>query len=229
MLKTEIVLKFGLEICSGLRIGGTDPDREEVLQVETTSGSYPLIPRSSLKGVLRSEFERLEKLALKPVECEFKHGRNKKLLWSEILFGFAKKEDEDTYFSLKGAVQVSDVLLEDTAVRTRNHVRIDRKRQTHAPGGLFSQQVVESEDSKGIVEVRIANIDQKEPLKVLFFILDEISTGHIGIGARSSAGLGAVRGTNRIAIIAKEDAQLLGIVEPSRVRIGSFGDLMNHI
>ncbi len=209
-----IAVEMNLEAVTAVRVGGTDPDRETVLRARQGTGSpLPLVKGASIKGILRSEFSRLEQLALTPPSFDIGKG-GVALKWSDVLFGTGGvKVGGESAVALRGAVRVADILFEDGRTEVRAHVTIDPKTRTYGKSGPFKQEVIQPSAS-ATLELHITNIMEPHVLRLLFFVLDEIAQGHIGVGGRTTAGLGRFRCRTTTIKLYRTPEQLLGMAEP---------------
>lgn len=207
---SEIDIEAHYVLDSALRIGGTDADREDVLR---TGDGVPFLSSSSIKGVLRSEFNRMPQ-AKNEIECDIPGFGTVDLTWTEVLFGFGSRDlDDERKLSVQGAMDISDAVLEGSTTELRTHVRIDRKSRSAEDGGLFDSRVV-SPGLKLQLRFRLKNVLETTPVGILFFILDELGKGNIAIGANSTIGLGRLKATHYEVTVRNEAGQILGVAEP---------------
>jgi len=210
--KTNSVIdvKAQYTLDSALRIGGTDADREDILR---TGDGVPFLSSSSIKGVVRSEFNRMPQ-AKENIECDIPGFGTVGLTWTDILFGFGSRElDNGKRLSVQGAINTSDAVLEGSTTELRTHVRIDRKSRSAEDGGLFDSRVV-SPGFKLELKFRLNNVVETTPIGILFFILDELGKGNISVGANSTIGLGRLSATHYEVTVRNKPGQILGVAEP---------------
>lgn len=224
-IENEMEIDMDFILDSGLRIGGTGPDRERILRVANT----PLISNASIKGVLRSEFQRLENLKWgADWQGEKFHiaGHEPAFLkWSDVLFGVTDLSDSDeASYSVKGCVQVSDIILHNSTSETRPHAKI--KAATRTVDNYYSLESVVPNISAAL-NIRITNLTVREPLLLFALIIEEIGSGNIGIGAQTNTGLGRLASLAYRVRFYSSPAQILGLMEPKAASGDSLVDCIN--
>lgn len=207
---SEIDIEGQYVLDSALRIGGISADREDILR---TGDGVPFLSSSSIKGVLRSEFNRMPQ-AKKEFECGIPGFGTVDLTWTDILFGFGSRElDNGNRLSVQGAIDISDAILEGSITELRTHVRIDRKSRSAEDGGLFNGRVI-SPGYQLQLAFRLKNILEATPIGILFFVLDELGKGNIPLGANSTIGFGQLRAIHYEVSIRNKPGQILGVENP---------------
>ncbi len=214
-MSSEMTVSGILRLESPLRVGAIGETPESVLRC----GDHPIVKSSSIKGLLRSEFTRLESTTKgeewNGISVDV-HGYGKAdLKWSDIIFGVSDLDSgTGKKFSLRGALRVSDVIFRENIAETRPHVRIDRSSRTAADGGLFSLESL----CPGMVadfELRLQNFMLPDPLRILCFVVDEIGCGNLPIGGLSTIGHGRVHVDSYRVELRKTPSQILGIAPPT--------------
>ncbi|MCK4613486.1 MAG: hypothetical protein KAU14_01685 [Thermoplasmata archaeon] len=134
-LEKRIIVSYSVETLSDLRIGGHDataPGEVDKLVIKDGKG-VPIIPGSSLKGVLRSEMERLlRSLGLKACNVHETNGGCGKCTVC-YLFGGGR---------LAGSIRIRDARAETRKTQIRDGVGIDRKTRKAMDGRKYDIEVV---------------------------------------------------------------------------------------
>jgi CRISPR-associated RAMP protein (TIGR02581 family) len=194
-----VVAFFDLELqaASGVRVGagrGGTADATDLPILREPSG-LPIIPGSSMKGVLRSAAERLlrrvdESLAcdiLSPTHCLA--GRTvvdsvglATLCWTCQVFGNPAKA---------GRLAVYDLVADRADTVVRDGVAIDRAELKAKPGAKYDYEVV----PPGVVFRSRLRLDDPEPgdMGLIITLLDLLDAGVITVGGGASRGLGQLR------------------------------------
>lgn len=180
----EPAIDVRLRIVDGLHMGSGEQDEEDAnVSTVLRSGDGCLVPGSSLKGVLRSRGEYICRVVSAPACDDQSCGSCRPC----VLFGYSGREGQ----AGRARIAVHDAVIAGGRLRTRNHVAIDRFTGGAHPGLLYAEEVVTS----GSFRLRI---DELSPLDevdraLLHAVLADLHDGLIGLGARSTAGLGTVR------------------------------------
>lgn len=229
----NISVTFGLRLTcrTGLHIGSganTAMTPGELPIIRDGSGR-PLIPGSSLRGVLRSGLEALAQstgLAQKlPAErgAEPENEDQKRFLafWLTLdpvarLFGAiaphqkGERRDRDRSHAYGSRVQFSDLVCQDSSphIDLRDGVAISRETRTASGGGLFAYEVVDA-GTRFAGSVRLLN---PEPFEVglvaqSLWMLDQ---GMLLLGGKKARGLGwvQVETTSPFQVTAREILQI---------------------
>jgi CRISPR-associated protein Csm3 len=184
-------LQLQLECVSGLRIAGPS-DRDDVdIPVHRDHRGLPIVPGSSLKGVLRSLAERVLRAKDEGFACdiisnpcgagetEFDLDR---LCWCCRLFGSSH---------MAGRISVGDLVTDEAETVVRDGVGIDRNELKAAEKVKFDYEVV----APSTVFAGEMLVEDPEPgdIGLLLGLLDLIDMGVAGLGGGTSRGLGRVR------------------------------------
>ena len=199
-LERLVLFDFRLTCRTGLHIGaGKSADLAgSDLPVLRDAAGRPLVPGSSLRGVLRSGIEAIcDSLGLDkarsladtettdPLEGFTKQWREMKLV--ERLFGRAAEKREA--FSYGSRLQISDAVAErDVAVELRDGVGIDRETRTAGTGVKFDLEVVPAGTSFA-GKIRFKNPIDYE-IGLLAQALWMLNEGGLLLGGKSARGLG---------------------------------------
>ncbi len=200
VLEKLVLFEYRITCRTGLHIGaGKSADLAgSDLPVMRDGGGRPLLPGSSLRGVLRAGIEsfsaslRLDAVrsrAEKPapgLPPDFVEGWTK-LTLVDRLFGAAA--DRSGAFSYGSRLQISDGLCtEDVAVELRDGVGIDRERRTAAQGVKYDLEVVPA-GTRFLGRIRFKNPADYE-LGLLAQALWMLDQGLLLLGGKSARGLG---------------------------------------
>ncbi|MCK4823313.1 hypothetical protein KA005_46605, partial [bacterium] len=139
-LENRVILQYKVTTISDLHIGGhttIEPAEVDNPVIKNTEG-YPIIPGSSLKGVLRTELERL----LRGVEidgvctpdnlCNTKKNPVKECPICRV-FGGAE---------MAASIRIKDATANHKRTLVRDGVAIDRPTRKARPGGKYETEVV---------------------------------------------------------------------------------------
>jgi CRISPR-associated RAMP protein (TIGR02581 family) len=199
-LERLVLLKFRLTCLTGLHIGaGKSADLSgSDMPVLRDAAGRPLVPGSSLRGVLRSGVEAISlSLGLDKV-CSLagpdssgdfaQHWREMTLV--ERLFG--RVAEKRAGFSYGSRLQISDAEVKtDVAVELRDGVGIDRETRTAGTGVKFDLEVVPAGTSfEGRIRFKNPAGYEIGLLAQALWMLDE---GGLLLGGKSARGLGWVK------------------------------------
>lgn len=174
----KYVIDYKIETLEPLAIGGTDESvkvSETDRKVLKNAKNIPFIPGSSIKGVIRSNFNRLSSVLNKTYKLDVNHRSDKQLdkqldKLKELVCDTPKENEkskqsidfEDVgnyfcdlclFFGAKGygaPLQFTDCCLEledNIVTEKRTHIRISTELDTTIKGGLFSAESV----PKGVI------------------------------------------------------------------------------
>jgi CRISPR-associated RAMP protein (TIGR02581 family) len=198
-LESLVLLDYRLTCRTGVHIGaGKSADLAgSDLPVMRDAAGRPLIPGSSLRGVLRSGIASLcDALHLDSLRPPSEEGADKlekgwqKLTLVERLFGAIAEERGG--FSYGSRLQISDALCkDDVTVELRDGVGIDRDTRTASNGVKFDLEVVPA-DTRFHGSIRFKNPAGYE-LGLLAQALWMMDQGLLLLGGKSARGLGWVQ------------------------------------
>lgn len=197
-LKKRIIIEGILNAKTPFRIGATEiseaTSENQVLLINTADGNrVPIISATTLKGLFRSEFERLcngnnrchkdtPMAALRNDKGEIIHSCPVCELFGSLIKR-GKIKFYDAYFLEK---------IEDTSTITSKKTRIgiNRKSKTTLKGQLAFIRI-SNPKQKFRFKMLIENLDEEsDSFKIICFIVSELMNGNIKIGGMKSAGLG---------------------------------------
>ncbi|MDI6738060.1 MAG: RAMP superfamily CRISPR-associated protein [Nanoarchaeota archaeon] len=189
VLKNRVVIKYKVVALSDMHIGGQSGNMPAGLDnpiIKDNKGK-PFVPGSSLKGVLRSSFERLAKGAgIKVCDLDEKRGGCGNCPPC-LLFGGGHKS---------GAIKIRDAFITDDSGKhpyIRDGVRIDRKSGKAASGAKYDIEVVQkgAKFEGGMVVENTATPDGEYTiLGGLLSLIDFFNEFVAGIGGGTSKGMG---------------------------------------
>jgi len=143
-LDKRLIIDYDVLAVSDLRIGGyesTAPGEVDNPVIKNSEG-YPIVPGSSLKGVLRTEMEKLLRSIIgewnvcSPDElCKSKESSRKEECPACLLFGGAE---------MAGSIRIRDATTNSQKTYIRDGVRIDRKKRKAADTAYYDIEVVPS-------------------------------------------------------------------------------------
>lgn len=202
-IESLVLLDFRLTCRTGLHIGtGKSADLAGSDQpVLRDRSGRPLVPGSSLRGVLRAGIESFSKsLGLDAVRALATQGsadlpaefdqRWKDLDLIKRLFGAAAEKSGG--FSYGSRLQISDALCEqDVSVELRDGVGIERETRTARPGVKYDLEVVPA-GTRFLGHIRFKNPADYE-LGLLAQALWMLDQGLLLLGGKSARGLGWVQ------------------------------------
>lgn len=139
-LEERAMIPYRIETLSDLHIGSgrsTSPGEVDLPVIKTMQG-VPFVPGSSLKGVLRTETERILRGGGIPGICQIPNVCGKKDRSEDpcpvcLLFGS---------MNLAGIVRVRDAVADSRRTAIRDGVAIDRKTKKAATGAKYDLEVV---------------------------------------------------------------------------------------
>jgi CRISPR-associated RAMP protein (TIGR02581 family) len=205
VLEKLVLFEYRITCRTGLHIGaGKSADLAgSDLPVMRDGSGRPLIPGSSLRGVLRAGIESFcnslgldrvlsrEDAAPSDLPKEFVAGW-KQLDLVDRLFGAVVDKEKNRDFSYGSRLQISDGLCtEDIAVELRDGVGIDRERRTAAQGVKYDLEVVPA-GTRFLGRIRFKNPADYE-LGLLAQALWMLDQGLLLLGGKSARGLGWIQ------------------------------------
>lgn len=197
-LNSRALIQYTVETKSDMHIGGHGSTTPSDVDNPTLKNGqdYPIIPGSSLKGVLRTEIERLLKglnidVCTVPEVCKSK--RNKEIIRKDkpdcpvcILFGGAE---------LAGSVRIKDATANSKKTMIRDGVAIERKTRKAKGGAKYDIEAV-PQGTEFYGDIVIENLDiseyEKAKLGALLSLVDFFNSCSGGIGHATSRGFGQI-------------------------------------
>jgi CRISPR-associated protein Csm3 len=203
-LENRALLEYSITTQSDLHIGGhtTIQPAEVDNPVIKNSEGYPIIPGSSLKGVLRTEAEKLLK-GLDITICDIFDNKSRggcNVCPVCLLFG--GKE-------LASSIRIKDATAKNKKTFIRDSVAIDRKARKAKNGSKYDIEVVPKRtDFTGMITIENTGISAADCAKLgaLLSIVDFFNACNGSIGHAASRGYGQVTiEINKISIVTARD------------------------
>jgi CRISPR/Cas system CSM-associated protein Csm3 (group 7 of RAMP superfamily) len=154
-----------------------------------SSGGKPVLPGTSLAGVMRAQATRIAKLV-----------RNKKSQegdadqWIDGLFGprFEGQRPAPGHRPHASRIRIGEAIIEDTHTQRQTRVAIDRFTQGVVPTALFDEQT----NVGGRAALRLELRDPRDgELGLVLLVLKDLLEGRLPVGGTSSVGRGRLIGT----------------------------------
>jgi len=192
-LEKRVIIKYKVKTLSDMSIGAHDstvPGQLDRYVIKNSSG-YPLIPGSSLKGVLRSEMERF-------LNSSIKDEQKVQDLVAYLFGGVINSERKESYAS---SIRFRDAVANSQRTVVRDGVGIDRKTRKVADGRNYEFEAVpEGTLFEGMVIIENPRIEQHKNAKTGAFLSTVQFFNHTG----GAIGGGTSRGLGQVEIIIKE-------------------------
>lgn len=183
--RRRVVIDLHLSVADGVlvRSPGTSPDAPDVSHL--TSGGMPVLPGTSLGGVLRSQATRIARLVRE------RQGDGDR--WIHRLFGpRIEGPRPPPGFELRASrLRIGEAVIEGGGSRRQTRIAIDRFTQGVVPTALFDEQV----HTGGTVQVQLELRDPKPgELGLILLVLKDLLSGELVVGGTSSVGRGVMKG-----------------------------------
>ena len=162
LLESRLIVEYEIRTLSDLHIGGHESSApgDVDMAVIRDSGGYPIVPGSSLKGVLRSEMERLLRGLLKRACTPEDLCDPKKVKECTVCQLFGGRE-------LAASIRVRDAVTDSKKTHVRDGVSIDRKKRKAVPGAYYTIEVVpKGTVFGGVITIENPKIDEFEYAKL---------------------------------------------------------------
>lgn len=158
-------------------------------------GGKPVVPGSSVKGLLRSRAEFiLRSVGVTPVPCDDASCGSVRPCWTCRVFGQGGGQDPGaSSVGVRAAVRIADAVVADPVEAERTHIAIDRFTGGVLNGALYTTQVLEGGTFPVAVERLTADDDlAREVRAVLRLVLEDLDDGLTGMGGGTTRGYGSV-------------------------------------
>lgn len=178
---TKITGKFKLDgsIMVRKKAGVDEYDTEQM-----TSNGKPIIPGTSLKGVIRHRAKKILRTLDKYNESKF-----------HKLFGFVDNETKgNTDDAIKGRISVNECIINGGVSEVQTRIRVDYFTGGVMDHALFSEKPIWSDENTFIeVDIRLNDANDFESALIIQ-VLKDLWTGWLTIGGESSIGRGRFKG-----------------------------------
>ncbi len=204
-LESRVIINFSIRTISDLHIGGhnsIEPAEVDIPVLKDLKG-HPIIPGSSLKGVLRTELERLlgsvENISVCDIFGADRGGCNK----CPVCEVFGGKD-------LAASIRIHDSVTDSKKTLIRDSVAIDRQKRKARDGGKYDIEVVPRGtvfDGKATIENPVLKSEYKlAKLGVFLSLVDFFNACSGSIGHAVSRGFGEVEiVVGKVSVITAED------------------------
>ena len=178
-----------------------DQDSADAEQMRTAAGKL-VIPATSIKGVVRSQMEKIAKFKGLP-ESEI-----------ESIFGKNAEKDEKGYL---GYIHFFDAILEGGERPAQKRIHIDKFTGGAMYGGLFSETPAYG---KLVIRVDLEE-ENKKAAGLLLMALRDLGLGIVPLGSGSSIGRGYISGTE---LSVKDGTDLIAKIDLKAKKIEEGAD-----
>lgn len=183
--RNRIVIDLDLTLVHDIliRSPATNPGAPDVVHLH--SGGSPILPGTSLAGVLRAQALRIAKLV--------RHAHGDAELWIDRLFGprFEGQRPSGNLKPRASRLRVGEARLQNSTPHTQTRVAIDR-----FTGGVVETALFEEQTEAGgsaTVRLELRNPEDGE-LGLVLLVLKDLLEGTLPVGGTSSVGRGLLRG-----------------------------------
>jgi CRISPR/Cas system CSM-associated protein Csm3 (group 7 of RAMP superfamily) len=171
-----------------VRSAGTTPDAPDVAHLR--SGGVPILPGTSLAGVMRAQALRIARLV------RAAHGDAER--WIDQLFGprFEGRRAAPGFEPRASRLRVGEAKIEQSFSQRQARIAIDRFTQGVVDGALFDEQP----EVRGNISLTL-ELKNPQPGEVglVLLVLKDLLEGRLPVGGTSSVGRGFVKGTATVA------------------------------
>ena len=189
--RKRIVVEAFLQIEGDLLIRSPGYELADPDVIHLHSAGKPVLPGTSLAGVLRSQALRIAYSA--------RESKGDAPQWINRLFGphIDRSDPHKRVEPLASRLRVSESFLSNTDARRHTRIAIDRFTGGTSSGSLFDEQV----HTGGGVTVKIELIEpEKGETGLLLLLIKDLLTGEIPVGGSTSVGRGILKGTASIVL-----------------------------
>jgi len=167
-----------------VRSPGTEPGAADVSHL--SSGGKPVLPGTSLAGVIRAQATRIARLV--------RNGQPDADRWIDRLFGprFEGRHPAAGHQPCASRLRVGEATVEGSRARRQIRIAVDRFTQGVIPTALFDEQT----EVGGRVSIRLELRDPKDgELGLVLLVLKDLLDGRLPVGGTSGVGRGVLAGT----------------------------------
>ncbi|HPP02894.1 MAG: hypothetical protein HPY51_13970 [Candidatus Omnitrophica bacterium] len=188
----RLLVDLDLALAGDLLVRSPASDAGAPDVVHLHSAGKPVLPGTSLAGVMRAQALRIARLVRE------RHDDGE--LWVDRLFGprlEKKKEDSQKEQAEASRLRISESFIENGSARRQTRIAIDRFTGGVVQGALFDEEV----QAGGRLHVRFElRKPEDSEIGLLLLLLKDLLSGNIPVGGASSVGRGFLEGTARIRL-----------------------------
>lgn len=187
----DAVFRLKLDLTT-LLVRSAPSDAAAPDSVQLRSGADPVIPGSSLAGVLRGRCLRIARLADEIIGGDRAEDR------VTALFGPRLQGERDRRQLRASRVRVDDAVVSESAEAIVDRIALDRFSQKVVDGALFDEGISWGGAAAG-VEVRITRPEAVD-VALIALALRDLLEGDLPVGGTTGIGRGVVRGQARMTL-----------------------------
>ena len=175
VLDLELILTHDILV----RSPGTEPEAPDVSHL--SSGGKPVLPGTSLAGVMRAQATRIAKLVRSRQDDADR--------WIDRLFGprFQGQRPPPGHQLHASRVWVGEAIIEGARAQRQTRIAIDRFTQGVVPTALFDEQT--EVGGRAVIRLELRNPAAGE-LGLILLVLKDLLGGRLPVGGTSSVGRG---------------------------------------
>jgi CRISPR/Cas system CSM-associated protein Csm3 (group 7 of RAMP superfamily) len=184
----EFLIDEEMEVVDALHVGAVKPASGNTQELVRDTLGEPLIPGSTLKGVLRSRVEYI----LRSVGLDVCPDGTDASCPTCHLFGYAlSSPDDQGRTGRRGRIAVRDAQVPNAREGVRSHVAIDRVTGGARDQALFATEVV----TEGVFRIQVEALETVPEWTrgLLLAALADIDEGYVGLGGGTTRGQGTVK------------------------------------
>ena len=188
--RTRIRITAHLTLDTGLLVRSPGTEAADADVTHLSSGGKPVVPGTSLAGVMRARALRIARVV--------RDGKGDAEKWINDLFGPRLAGTTDpNYQPHESRLRITEKPVQETNRLRPNRIRIDRFTGGVVDGALFDEEPVYGGKVEVVLELR--NPRPGETGLVLL-LLKDLLTGDLPVGGTTSVGRGVLKGTATVQI-----------------------------
>lgn len=184
--RKRFIINLNLRLQGDLLVRSAPNDAAAPDVVQLRSASKPVLPGTSLAGVLRAHALRISRLVRK--------AHNDAELWIDEIFGVHLEGDKKN--TKASRLRVSEQFVEGARARRQARIAIDRFTGGVVNGALFDEEVVSGGSLQAKLELRCPNNSE---IGLILLVVKDLLTGVLPVGGSSSVGRGFLCGTATVS------------------------------